>query len=269
MLRLLGCVVLANILFVASASAESRTIRQLQAVDLELVLAVDVSGSMSPEEQRVQREGYADAFRHNDVINRILSGGLKRIAVVYMEWSGQNQQTVRVPWTVIDSRQSAFAFADQIEQAPWQGGSSTSISAALVASATLFDRNDYIGTRRVIDISGDGLNNSGGPVSPIRDAVLDHGIVINGLPIMLEPPRAIGSLGVVPLDTYFENCVIGGPRSFIVPVLDAANFANAIRKKLLIEVSDASEDIPIARIQKARFATRVSREVDCIPSSMR
>lgn len=205
-------------------------------VDLELVLAVDVSGSMDPEEQRLQRAGYAAAMTDPQVLGAVRTGSYGRIAVTYVEWAGASAQQVTVPWTLVDDGESAEAFAQRVAAAPPARIRGTSISGALAFSAPLFDGNGYEGVRRVIDVSGDGPNNMGPPVVPARDAVLARGIVINGLPIMLRPSQ-FGILDISALDVYYTDCVIGGPASFVVPVREPGQLAEAIRQKLVLEVA--------------------------------
>lgn len=204
-------------------------------VDLELVLAVDVSRSMDLDEHAVQRNGYVEAFRHPDVLNAIASGMTGRIAVTYLEWSGSATGTVVAPWTVIDGHGSAEAFAATLAAAPIQRLHGTSISNALNQASALFDESPYQSHRRVIDVSGDGPNNMGPAVLSARDAVLARGIVINGLPIMLKAPDGLYSIRN--LDEYYADCVIGGPGAFLVPVRAIEGFAEAIRRKLVLEIA--------------------------------
>ncbi|MBB5752658.1 DUF1194 domain-containing protein [Prosthecomicrobium pneumaticum] len=207
------------------------------AVDLELVLAVDVSRSMDAEEQALQRNGYAAAITHPDVLAAIQDGPLGRIAVTYVAWSSPVGQQVIVPWTLIDGAESAAVFAARIAPAAFDGRFGTSISSSLVFSAGLFEGNGFSGERRTIDVSGDGPNNSGPPVAPARDAVVAEGIVVNGLPIMLRPSAGIGIYGIADLDVYYADCVIGGPGAFIVPVVGLEGFADAVRRKLVLEIA--------------------------------
>jgi hypothetical protein len=214
---------------VASAAAQT-------AVDLELVVAVDVSLSMDLDEQRLQREGYVAAFRDAAMQKAIASGPQGRIAVVYMEWAGPHWQSVIIPWTVIDGVQAASAFADRLEAQPITRERWTSISGALQFAKSLLGKSNAAGPRRVIDISGDGPNNAGPPVLAVRAALLADGIVINGLPIMLKAASP-GFFDLPDLDRYYASCVIGGPGSFMVPVKDVAELKEAIRRKLLLEIS--------------------------------
>jgi hypothetical protein len=227
------------------------------AVDLELVLAVDVSGSMDTDEQQLQREGYVAALAHPDVVGAIRSGGYQRIAVTYVEWAGPDAQSVTIPWRLLEDRASAEAFAGELAAAPFARIRRTSISGALDFSARLFDGNGYDGFRRVIDVSGDGPNNSGPPVAPVREAVLARGIVINGLPITLK--RGDRGFGSIPdLDVYYEDCVIGGPGSFMIAIDAPDQFVDAIRRKLVLEIAGGEP-----RLVPASEAVRPPR-IDCM-----
>ncbi len=213
-------------------------------VGVELVLAVDVSRSMDPSEQMIQRRGYAEAFRSTDVQGAILNGGWGRVAVTYVEWAGSGWQSVLIPWTLIDSPESADDFARMIEDG-WTGTySRTSISGALDFSASLFEGNGFAGMRQVIDVSGDGPNNQGRPVTEARDAAIRQGIVINGLPLMTNAGGGgFGGWGNIDdLDRYYRDCVIGGPGSFYIPVVDWDQFAAAVRQKLVLELADAAPE---------------------------
>lgn len=204
-------------------------------VDVQLVLAVDISQSMDEEEQRVQRQGYVTAMLSEDVARAIREGPIGRIAVTYVEWGGVAEQYVVADWTVIDGAESAQAFASALETAPLRTVQRTSIAAALTFAAGLFDAGGIESTRRVIDISGDGPNNQGGLVTLSRDEIVERGIVINGLPLMM---REGGSWYYLPnLDDYYADCVVGGPGAFIVPVRSLDGFAEAIRKKLVLEIA--------------------------------
>ncbi len=221
-----------------------------QRVDLELVLAVDISRSMSPDEHELQRNGYVDAFRHDDVISAITSGPTGRIAVTYIEWAGDFEPWETIPWTIIDGEKSANAFADRLASEPVFGEQRTSISRALITATRSIERNSITSYRQVIDVSGDGANNAGPPVEPIRDQVLERGIVINGLPIMLNKPREYYDIDH--LDRYYKQCVIGGEAAFIAPVYDLRHFAATIRKKLVMEI--ASLDVAPPNTAPIEFA---------------
>ena len=175
-------------------------------VDLALVVAVDISFSMDTDEQALQREGFAQAFRSKLVHDAIRGGMLGRIAVTYMEWAGSPDQKVIVPWTVLDNSESLMAFADGIASTPLRRAQRTSISSAIDFSVKLLEDSGLSATRQVIDVSGDGPNNQGRLVIEARDAAI-KGIIINGLPIMLRQP---GYLDIPDLDIYYKDCVIGG-----------------------------------------------------------
>lgn len=222
---------------------------QPDGVDLELVLAVDISRSMDFEEQELQRDGYAAAFRHPEVLAAIASGPLGRIAVTYVEWAGPGVQSVVIPWTIIAGAEEAFAFADKISAAKILRERGTSISGGLEFASALFAGSGVRGLRRAIDVSGDGPNNMGLPVARVRDEVVATGITINGLPIMLRPGGGFGAFGIDNLDIYYEDCVIGGPGAFIVTVNDIDQFPAAIRRKLVLEIAGLGSTpqlIPVA-----------------------
>ncbi|WP_448187648.1 DUF1194 domain-containing protein [Azospirillum sp. sgz301742] len=206
-------------------------------VDLELVLAIDVSGSIDPDEAELQRRGYVQAFLNPKVIDAIRSGPYGRIAVVYMEWAGDHYQQTVIGWTLLDSRDAIAAFADRLAEAGIGRERWTSISMALTAASGLFEGSAYEGTRRVIDVSGDGPNNSGPPLLPVRDALVAKGITINGLPIVNDRPNPWGGEPPRDLDQYYRNNVIGGPGAFIVVADGFDAFAQAILTKLLLEIA--------------------------------
>jgi hypothetical protein len=197
-------------------------------VDLELVLAVDVSGSVDEEEAALQREGYVAALTDERVIAAIASGPLGRIALTYVEWAGEDYQRPVVGWTLIDG---ALAIAP-IVTARW-----TSISTALDDAAARFNDNGFEGVRRVIDISGDGINNRGRSVVAARDAAVAAGITVNGLPILNDRPNPWGGPPPIDLDSYYEHFVIGGPGAFIIVARDYGDFAAAILSKLIREIA--------------------------------
>lgn len=226
-------------------------------VDLELVLAVDVSGSMDAEERKLQRDGYVDAFLHPDVIAAIGSGMMGRIAVAYVEWAGPKAQTLVMSWRLVDGKAAAAAVSAELAQAESPRIRGTSISAALAFSSVLFEDNGFAGSRQVIDISGDGPNNMGPPVVPMREAVLARGITINGLPVTLRPGTMF-SLPAGLLDVYYEDCVIGGPGAFFISVQSPEQLAEAIRRKLVLEI--AGREAVLVPAQAAQMAPRI----DCL-----
>jgi hypothetical protein len=229
------------------------------AVDLELVLAVDVSLSMDVEEQRLQREGYVAAFRDPQVMKAIWSGVQGRISVAYVEWAGPFTQETLLPWTLIDAPAAAEDFAAKLAAAPISRHRLTSISSALAYSARQFESNPHRGSRRAIDISGDGPNNAGPPVTGVRAEVLKSGIIINGLPIIVRPSQS-SLFDISYLDRYYADCVIGGPGSFMIPIRDKSDFASAIRQKLLLEIAGSE---PPARLMRAQLKTEADK-VNCL-----
>jgi hypothetical protein len=237
------------------AAAGSGRAAEATTVDVELVLAVDVSYSMDPDEQALQREGYAAALTSPEFLEALRTGIHGKIAITYFEWAGVSDQKVLMPWRVIDGAASAAAVADEISQAPYRRAYRTSISGALIFAPLLFDQNRNRGIRRVIDVSGDGANNQGPPVVPTRDEVLAKGITINGLPIMLKRPQP-GSVDIENLDVYYEDCVIGGPGAFVVPIRERDKFKEATRTKLVLEVADRSAEPRI--VPAANEVPRVS-----------
>ena len=200
-------------------------------VDAEIVLAVDVSRSMDMTEFLVQRDGYAAAFRHPDLVRAVTAGPTGKVAFAYFEWSAEAQDGTLIPWTIVDGPAAAAAFADEIAASPVDRRRGTSISRALGFATTLIDDGSVDGARRVIDISGDGANNTGPPVTGARDATLARGITINGLPIM-------ASTGTMPdLDLYYQDCVTGGDGAFVLVARDGSELARTIRHKLILEIS--------------------------------
>ena len=232
-------------------------IAQEQEVDLELVLAVDVSRSMDRAEQALQKDGYIAALQHPEVLGAIRAGLLGRIAVTYFEWAGPGSQQVVAPWSVIENAETAGAFAAQISAARASYIRRTSISGALTFASGMFEGNGFTSTRQVIDLSGDGPNNSGLPVVPARQAVLDQGITIYGLPIMIHEDRYSG-YSIRELDLYYEDCVIGGPGAFLVTVDNIDRIAEAIRRKLVLEIAGAP-----ARLVPVQFAEE-RPQMDCL-----
>jgi hypothetical protein len=227
-----------------------------RAVDLELVLAVDISRSMDYDEQLIQRDGYVAAFRDESVVSALTGGYHGRVAVTYMEWANEYSQKQTVPWTVIETAEDAAAFAAAMEAAPIISARGTSISGALQAAAGLINSNDYDGVRRVIDISGDGSNRDGIAVEPVRDAVVASGVIINGLPLMLRPSGGFGGGGfggggfgggggygrgygfeeVGDLEAYYRDHVVGGSGAFVLPVRSVDELPGSIRQKLILEI---------------------------------
>ncbi len=247
---------------VLAAVAARPGVRAAVAVDLELVLAVDVSGSVDYEEGRLQRQGYVAAIVDPKVVAAIRSGILGRIAVSYFEWSGEARQRLVVDWTLIDGEASARAFAIKLFNTPLVIGRFTSISGAIGTAMALFAVSDFEGTRRVIDISGDGPNNVGGLVTGARDAAVAAGLIINGLPIINDRPNIMGYPNLPGLDRYYRKCVIGGPGAFIVVARDRTAFAAAIRRKMILEIAARPERPPL-RHRVAATVPAAARAMPC------
>jgi hypothetical protein len=205
-------------------------------VDLELVLAVDVSRSMDYAEQELQRDGYVSAFRHPEVLAAISSGALGRIAVTYVEWAGPYYQAVIVPWTIVSGPADAVTFADALAEASITRERGTSISGGLSHAQRAFESNGARGYRRAVDVSGDGPNNAGRPVLEARAALIADRVTINGLPILLRQP-GLTAYSIPDLDVYYENCVIGGPGAFMITVTEIEHLEAAIRRKLVLEIA--------------------------------
>lgn len=212
-------------------------------VDVELVLAVDASRSMETFEQKIQRDGYVAALRRKEVVNAIRDGIHGRVAITYVEWAGSTLQRIIVPWTLVDSADSAEKLATVLDQPIPSTQSRTSISGAIDFSSTLFDNNGFKAARKVIDISGDGANNNGRPVAEARDQAIAKGITINGLPLMTRGDF-YSDWAVKDLDLYYSSCVIGGPGAFMVPVNSWDQFPEAVRRKLVLELAG---DVPATR----------------------
>jgi Protein of unknown function (DUF1194) len=214
-------------------------------VAVQLVLAVDVSGSVDQSRFELQREGYAAAFRSPAVLQAIRSTATGSIAVAVMQWTGPTLHVVAVDWTLIDDDASAVRFADAIAHAPrvlFSGG--TSISGAIDYARAMLARSPFAAQRRIIDVSGDGANNRGRPAEDARDEAVAAGVAINGLPILTLEPE---------LDVYYRENVIGGPRAFVIAARSYEEFAQAIRSKLITEIADS--DATVASPQTSRFAT--------------
>jgi len=219
-----------------------------QSADKDNAPSVDVSYSMDMDELAIQREGYAQAIISKEFLQALKTGPNGKIAVTYFEWAASSDQKIIIPWRLIDGPETADAVANEIMKTPIRRASRTSISGAINFAMPLFDENPYHGLRRVIDISGDGPNNNGTPVTVARDAALEKGIVINGLPIMVKEP-SYSTMDIDNLDFYYEDCVIGGPGSFVVTIKDREKFKEAIRTKLLLEVAGRTPErrvVPVA-----------------------
>jgi hypothetical protein len=211
-------------------------VRADTSVDLQLVLSVDVSRSIDEIEAELQRRGYTEALNNRTVIDAILSGEHRRIALCYAEWAGTHYQVVVIDWTLIDSAAAAHRFADRLAEAPRVSQSWTAVGAALAFAAQRFDNSGYDSKRRVIDISGDGRTNDGPPAEMVRDRLVAQGLVINGLPVMMNRTN-FGRPPDTGLDKYYEENVIGGPGAFMITAANFDDFGRAVRSKLIREIS--------------------------------
>jgi hypothetical protein len=235
-------------------------------IDLALALAIDISGSIDPDEAHLQRQGYVDAFRDPVIVKAILGGPTGRIAVAYYEWSDSWMQKLLIDWTLLDSDAAIAAFAQRLADAPISIARRTSISGAIRYAIPLFGRSPYEPTRKVLDISGDGSNNDGGMVTDMRHEALKERISINGLPIMNDRPNPFGFPNETDLDDYYLHCVTGGPHSFVEVARSFEDFPRAVRKKLLQEVADISPEITPRvlkpGVQLAQSGRREAAEAD-------
>ncbi|WP_424629690.1 DUF1194 domain-containing protein [Bradyrhizobium sp. SYSU BS000235] len=236
---------------------QTQKIDESKRVDVELILAVDVSYSMDMDELALQREGYAGAITSTEFLQALKTGPTGKVAVTYFEWAASNDQKVVMSWRIIDGPESADAVAEEILKAPLRRASRTSISGAINFAMPLFEANEYHGLRRVIDVSGDGPNNNGEPVTLARDAALAKGVTINGLPIMAKETN-YATMDIENLDFYYEDCVVGGAGSFVVPIKSKEKFKEAIRTKLVMEVA--------GRVPEPRVIPAAAREprVSCL-----
>ena len=222
-----------------AALATVTSARAQTTVYLQLVLAVDVSLSIDEVESELQRRGYIEALTNDRVVDAILSGENRRIAICYTEWAGAHFQAVVIDWTVIDSQGAARRFADKLAEAPRISQSWTAIGAALAHAGQRFENTPFVAKRRVIDVSGDGRTNDGPPAEIVRDKLVSQGIVVNGLPVMMNRTN-FGRPPDLTLDKYYEESVIGGPGSFLIVADNFDHFGRAVRTKLVREISDRS-----------------------------
>ena len=230
---------------VACLAMPSYAAQPLEPVDIELVIATDVSPSIDRAEAKLQRDGIIAAFENPQVIDAIQSGSLGKIGVIAIDFSAREYTKIVTDWMVIKDKASAEEFAQIMRKTPTSTGRHTSISDAIETAEVLLEENRLEGTKKVIDISGDGPNNWGRQVNTVRDEAVAKGITINGLPIL-------GS--ATDLDKYYMNCVIGGPASFIIVANGFADFARAIRNKLIQEIALVQ---PV-RMQHHRLLVRVA-----------
>jgi len=220
-------------------------------VDLELVIATDVSHSIDEDEALLQRQGVAAAFRSEEVIDAIQGGSLGKIGVAYVDWSIDAFNKIVIDWLVIEDEESAEAFARALLDTPPSYGQRTSISGLISLAVQMLETNDLEGNYRTIDISGDGPNNAGLPLAVIRDKAIAEGVTINGLPILTEDAQYRGRGYFPDIDKYYVACVIGGRASFALPARGFQDFAAAIRRKLILEISGVLPQSQFAEIRPA------------------
>jgi hypothetical protein len=230
---LMACLVAVAVPVAVPAAAQER-----EPVDLELVLLADATGSIDDVENQLQRQGYADAMVDEQVLWAIEHGGeLGRIAVAFVEWAGARSQDLVVDWTVVEDAASAAAFADRLMAAPRRAYGTNAIGAAIMEGLALIDGNAFEGWRKVIDLSGDSSwNPQGPPIAVARDVVLGAGVVINGLAILCTGCSGRPRFGN--LEREYAERIIGGPGAFVVTADGPENFARAVRRKLILEISD-------------------------------
>ncbi len=218
--------------------------RAQTAVDMELLLAVDASGSVDATRFELQRKGYVAAFRDPQVLEAVRGGGKQSIAVAMFQWTGPQLQAEILPWTLVKDEASAESVASLLASTPRKlFGGGTSISGAIDTAMKWFPQSPFKGERRVIDVSGDGSNNRGRSVTRARDEAVAADVVINGLPILAWEPN---------LDAYYQNNVIGGPGAFMIVAKDFETFADAILKKMINEIAMNRQPTSTARRQTAR-----------------
>lgn len=237
MTRAMGVVVALLSLVLAFSSPAARA---AEPVDLLLVLAADVSRSVTEPKFKLQREGAAAAITHPDVVRAIASGPNRRIAICFVEWATAGQQNVVIDWTMIADGDSARSFGGKLVEVPRSFSGSTSISTAIDFSVVQIERAPFKAERRVIDISGDGNNNSGRPVTDARDDALAKGITINGLVILTPLSESFRPEHTHPpggLEKYFQDNVIGGFGAFTVVAENHESFGRALTKKLIAEIA--------------------------------
>ncbi|HEY4136022.1 MAG TPA: DUF1194 domain-containing protein [Alphaproteobacteria bacterium] len=252
-----------SIAFAAACAAPARAAPL--PVDLELILAVDVSGSVDAIEARLQREGYIAALTSDKVLNAIKAGPYRRIGLAYVEWAGATYQQTIMPWTLIETPADAQAFVSKVADSPYVAIRWTSISGAIDYSMNLFKESPFEGTRRVIDVSGDGKNNHGREASLARDEAVAAGITINGLPILNSRAGAYDYGGPrgwpsdPDLDSYYQANVIGGPGAFMVPASSFDTFSEAVLSKLIREVAGIAPAAPADGDTQFAYAPKAAR----------
>jgi hypothetical protein len=222
------------------ALLERRALADDEQVDLLLVLAADISRSVDEKKFKLQRDGYAAAIVDPRVLRAMTAGPTGRIALCFLEWASDGEQIIVIDWTSVGSETDARAVSARIREAPRAFMGRTSISAAIDYSMGALARSPFAGTRRVIDVSGDGTNNSGRPVTMARDAAVAQGVTINGLVILSEVPLPTNPMHTHPpggLTAYYENNVIGGPGAFVVEAESFEAFGQLLVSKLVKEIA--------------------------------
>ncbi len=227
----------------AGLSSPGQPTRAETQVDLELVLAIDISGSIDPDEAKLQRQGYINAFRDPQLIGAIRRGPNGRIAVSYFEWGNYRSNNLVMDWTLVGDAASSNAVADMLTGRPITRGMRTSISGAIEYAIGLFERSGVEPLRRVLDISGDGPNNDGGLITIFRDKAATQGITINGLAIINNRPGPSGFPPMPHLDKYYLGCVITGPGAFVERAENFEDFDRAIRRKLIMEIAGTGKEL--------------------------
>jgi hypothetical protein len=210
-------------------------------VDLLLVLAVDVSRSIDEEEAELQRQGYRAALTDAAVLAAVGGGPHGAIAVAYVEWAGSSYQRLVIPWTRIAGSDDGTAWSDRLAASPRDSVTWTSISGALAFSRQVLADSPFEGTRRVIDVSGDGPNNNGPLPEPERDRLVAEAVTVNGLPIVNDRPNF--GMAQDGLEPYYRNSVIGGPGAFVIVADDFAAFGTAVRRKLIKEIAGSDDGV--------------------------
>jgi len=252
-------------LFAASPASQAKPVE----VDLKLVLATDVSGSINDEELGIEREGTAAAFADAAVIKAIQAGALGRIAVAALDFSNPEADKVTIDWHIIHDRATAMALAETIRDTPRTPGRRTSVSSALEMGTLLLEASDadIVSTRKVIDVSGDGPNNSGNPMMEIHDKTIAAGITVNGLPVMDDNAN-----GYYPnLDKYYAACVAGGKGAFVIAVHNYKDFTAGMRHKLILEISQNDNGVKQARLAPAappRLLLKTAAETPTLPPAI-
>lgn len=252
---------LAYLIFICGGVIDARAQTAIP-VDLELVLAVDISKSVNARELEIQRQGYAAALLDDVFIGDVQWGFHGQIALAYVEWADAKRQSLIVGWSLIRNKADAELFVSKMTTRFEPAMRQTSISSLIDFAAALFAKNNFISKRQVIDISGDGPNNDGRYVTDARDDAVARGVTINGLPLMTR--EGTGSAWYLDnMDIYYKNCVIGGHNAFVVPVWDWDDFPDAVRRKLLLELSGAPPPADLAA-RRPRVWRAATDDFDCM-----